>query len=89
MFRQADELPAADRAAALGEGLRRLAARYRSETAPASFRVLVSPLVTWIWIGALIVIGGGLLSLWPAPAGAPRRARAAYSARVARELGRA
>ena len=89
VFRQADELPAADRAAALGEGLRRLAARYRGETAPASFRVLVSPLVTWIWIGALIVIGGGLLSLWPAPAGAPRRARAAYSARVARELGRA
>jgi cytochrome c-type biogenesis protein CcmF len=89
VFRQADELPATERAAALGEGLRRLAARYRSETAPASFRVLVSPLVTWIWIGALIVIGGGLLSLWPAPAGAPRRARAAYSARVARELGRA
>ncbi len=89
VFRQARDLPAAERAAALGEGLRRLAARYRGETAPASFRVLVSPLVTWIWIGALIVFGGGLLSLWPAPAGAPRRARAAYAARVARELGRA
>jgi cytochrome c-type biogenesis protein CcmF len=89
VFRRARDLPAADRAAALGEGLRRLAARYRGETAPASFRVLVSPLVTWIWIGAVIVVAGGLLSLWPAPAGAPRRARAAYAARVARELGRA
>jgi cytochrome c-type biogenesis protein CcmF len=89
VFRQARELPEAERAAALGEGLRRLAARYRGETAPASFRVLVSPLVTWIWIGALIVFGGGLLALWPAPAGARRRVSSAYGARVARELGRA
>jgi cytochrome c-type biogenesis protein CcmF len=74
---------------ALGEALRRLVARYRDGMAPASFRVLVSPLVTWIWIGALIVFGGGLLALWPAPAGATRRARTAYAARVARELGRA
>jgi cytochrome c-type biogenesis protein CcmF len=89
VFRQASELPAAERAAALGEALRRLVARYRDDTAPASFRVLVSPLVTWIWIGALIVFGGGLLALWPAPAGATLRARSAYAARVARELGRA
>jgi cytochrome c-type biogenesis protein CcmF len=89
VFRQARELPEAERAAALGEGLRRLVARYRGATAPASFRVLVSPLVTWIWIGAVIVFGGGLLALWPAPAGATRRARTAYAARVARELGRA
>jgi cytochrome c-type biogenesis protein CcmF len=89
VFRQARELPEAERAAALGEGLRRLAARYRGETALASFRVLVSPLVTWIWIGALIVFGGGLLALWPAPAGARRRVSSAYGARVARELGRA
>ena len=89
VFRQARQLPEAERAAALGEGLRRLAARYRGETDPASFRVLVSPLVTWIWIGAVIVFGGGLLALWPAPAGARRRAPTAYAARVARELGRA
>ena len=34
-------------------------------------------------------VRGGLITLWPAPAGAPRRARAAYAARLARELGRA
>ncbi len=35
------------------------------------FRVLVSPLVTWIWLGALVVFAGGLIALWPAPAGRP------------------
>ena len=66
-----------------------MVARYREETAPANFRVLVSPLVTWIWLGALIVFAGGLISLWPAPSGARRRATAGYAARLARELGRA
>jgi cytochrome c-type biogenesis protein CcmF len=70
-----------------------LAQRYRDQPPPATFRVLVSPLVTWIWIGALIVLGGALIALWPAPAGARRRAaaaaRAAYESRLASELGRA
>jgi cytochrome c-type biogenesis protein CcmF len=89
VFTQASSLPRAERAAALGEALRRMVARYRTETAPVTFRVLVSPLVTWVWLGALIVFGGGLIALWPAPAAARRRPRAGYAARVARELGRA
>jgi cytochrome c-type biogenesis protein CcmF len=89
VFRQAGSLPRSERAAALGEALRRMVARYRAEAAPATFRVLVSPLVTWIWLGALIVFTGGLIALWPVPAGAPRRVMAGYAARVARELGRA
>ena len=40
-------------------------------------------------VGALVVIGGALIALWPAPVAARRRARAGYAARVARELGRA
>jgi cytochrome c-type biogenesis protein CcmF len=66
-----------------------IAERYRSRTPPATFRIVASPLVTWIWIGALVVIGGALIALWPAPVAARRRARAGYAARVARELGRA
>jgi cytochrome c-type biogenesis protein CcmF len=66
-----------------------IAERYRTRTPPATFRVIASPLVTWIWIGALVVIGGALIALWPAPVAARRRARAGYAARVARELGRA
>ena len=89
VFSEAGSLPRAERAAALGEALRGMVARYRADAPPATFRVLVSPLVTWIWLGALIVFAGGLIALWPVPAGAPRRAMAGYAARVARELGRA
>jgi len=89
VFKRANSLPAADRAAALGEALQRLVAVYRTEGRPATFRVLVSPLVTWIWLGSLIVFAGGLLALWPAPARVRSRVRAGYAARAARALGRA
>jgi cytochrome c-type biogenesis protein CcmF len=89
VFTQARSLPQEERAVALGETLRRLVARYRDDPLPANFRVLASPLVSWIWIGALIVFGGGLITLWPVPAGARRRVTGAYAARLARELGRA
>jgi cytochrome c-type biogenesis protein CcmF len=89
VFRNAQELPAAERSAALGEALRRLVTRYRGDPAPASFRILESPLVSWIWLGALIVFLGGLVTIWPAPMGVRRRVAAAYSARLARDFGRA
>jgi cytochrome c-type biogenesis protein CcmF len=88
VFRQARSLPVEERQAALGEALRRMVDLYGRERAPARFRVLVSPMVTWIWLGALIVFTGGLVALWPAPA-ARRRAAASYAARVARGLSRA
>ena len=43
----------------------------------------------WIWIGGLIVLVGGLIAIWPAPAALRSRVRARYLARVAQELGRA
>jgi cytochrome c-type biogenesis protein CcmF len=89
VFRNADELPQAERSFLLGETLRRLVARYRSNESAVTFRVIVSPLVTWVWVGALVVFTGGLISLWPAPAGIRRRVASAYSARLGRELGRA
>jgi len=88
VFEQARSLPIGERQAALGEALRRLVTLYGTEQAPARFRVLVSPLVTWIWLGALVVFAGGLIALWPAPAGS-RRLASTYAARVARELSRA
>jgi cytochrome c-type biogenesis protein CcmF len=89
VFQAASALPAAERAAALGEALRRLVAGYPAAAPPATFRILVSPLVTWIWLGALIVFTGGLIAIWPLPSGAPRRATAAQAARLARDVGRA
>src|SRR4051794_39953480 len=90
VFRDAgDSLSPSARAIALATALRGLQERYTAAPPPATFRLLVSPLVSWIWLGALIVFAGGLICLWPAPAGAARPALAAYKARVARELQRA
>jgi cytochrome c-type biogenesis protein CcmF len=63
-----------------------LVARYISHPWPVDFLLIVSPLVTWIWLGALIIAGGGLIALWPVPALARRRSHALYAARLAREL---
>ncbi|MBA2346725.1 MAG: heme lyase CcmF/NrfE family subunit, partial [Solirubrobacterales bacterium] len=65
--------------------------RYIDAPPPATFRLIVSPMVTWIWLGALLTFLGALIALWPASHGdrAVSRARAGYQGRVARELGRA
>jgi cytochrome c-type biogenesis protein CcmF len=87
--RAAASLDRADQATLLGIAITRLVQRYREQPPPATFRLIASPMVAWIWIGGLIVFAGGLIALWPAPDAALRRARAGYAARVARELGRA
>jgi cytochrome c-type biogenesis protein CcmF len=51
-----------------------LAARYEVRPPPASFRLIVSPLVEWIWLGGAIAGLGGLIALWPAAAMARRPA---------------
>ncbi len=55
---------------------------------PAQFHFIVSPLVMWIWIGGLIVFGGGLIAIWPAPS-AVRRRVACAPARAPRTASRA
>jgi cytochrome c-type biogenesis protein CcmF len=49
---------------------------------PVQFTLLASPLVVWIWIGGLIVLGGGLVAIWPAPAAVRRRVQARHGAIV-------
>jgi cytochrome c-type biogenesis protein CcmF len=39
----------------------------------STFLLIVSPLVTWLWLGAIIAALGGLIALWPLPP--PRRRR--------------
>ena len=77
--------PAAE-ATALGTALRGLVDRYVADPPPATFRIITSPLVTWIWLGAIVVFGGALIALWPGTDAARRRAEARYAARVAEEL---
>ncbi|HMC49504.1 MAG TPA: hypothetical protein VKH20_02580, partial [Solirubrobacterales bacterium] len=43
-----------------------VAQTYLTDTAPATFKVIVNPLVTWLWIGGLIALAGALIAIWPA-----------------------
>jgi cytochrome c-type biogenesis protein CcmF len=36
-----------------------------ADTKVATFQVHVNPLVSWIWTGVLILIGGALIAMWP------------------------
>lgn len=65
-----------------------VARRFVTRPWPVDFRLIVWPMASWIWIGAIVTFVGGLLALWPAAAGARRRVTASYAARVARELAR-
>jgi hypothetical protein len=59
----------------------RIAKTYLTEGPPATFRVIVDPLVTWIWIGGLIALTGAGIALWPA-----RRGRRALTGAADPEL---
>ena len=90
---RASKLPAAQAQAALAplwqardRAITELVSRYVTHPWPVTFLFIVSPLVMWLWIGALIVIAGALIALWPAPALARLWARsAAHAGRLARE----
>lgn len=44
----------------------RIAQGYLAEGSAATFKVIVNPLVTWMWIGGLIALAGALIAIWPA-----------------------
>jgi len=62
----------------------RLARSYLDDEVAATFRVIVDPLVSWIWIGALIALSGALIAVWPAR-GARRRPAAATELEAQKE----
>jgi cytochrome c-type biogenesis protein CcmF len=66
-----------------------LAGIYQENPPPAAFRAIVSPFVSWIWIGGAIAVFGALLAAWPSPEARLRRVRSLYAARLGRELSRA
>jgi cytochrome c-type biogenesis protein CcmF len=72
--------PPAARAQALSQlfqlrdlAIRGLTQRFISHPWAATFLFIVSPLVTWLWLGAILAAIGGLIALWPLPP--PRRRR--------------
>ncbi len=66
-----------------------IAKSYLSDSSTATFRVIVNPLVTWMWIGGLIAMAGALIAIWPTPGGRRRRVAGFEAARVGRGLSRA
>jgi cytochrome c-type biogenesis protein CcmF len=70
-------LPSEDGLVAIGY----LARAYLQHPPPAQFHLIVSPLVMWIWIGGLIVVGGGLIAIWPT--GEALRRRVSLGVRLA------
>jgi cytochrome c-type biogenesis protein CcmF len=66
-----------------------IAKSYAHDPPPANFRMIVSPMVAFIWIGGLIAVGGALIALWPGAETRRRAVRSVYAAKVARELSRA
>jgi cytochrome c-type biogenesis protein CcmF len=65
-----------------------LAQLYGERPTSVTFQVIVSPLVTWIWIGAILMALGALLAMWPTRDRSERRVRGRNAARVAQDLGR-
>ena len=78
-------LPPEDALVAIGY----LARAYLRHPPPAQFHLIVSPLVMWIWIGGLIVFGGGVIAIWPAPSAVRRRVAMRSRARASHGLARA
>jgi cytochrome c-type biogenesis protein CcmF len=81
-----DQLTPEQRNEFLAEALKGLTAGYADNPPPATFRLLISPLVTWIWVGAFVILFGALIAIWPSPRGMVRAVSAAYAARVGREV---
>jgi cytochrome c-type biogenesis protein CcmF len=43
----------------------RIAKSFLHDRVAATFKVIINPLVTWMWIGGLIALAGALIALWP------------------------
>src|SRR3954470_21162031 len=66
-----------------------IAKSYAHDPPAANFRMIVSPMVSFIWIGGLIAVFGALIALWPGAETRRRAVRSVYAAKLARELSRA
>jgi cytochrome c-type biogenesis protein CcmF len=99
LLTRVSKLPAGERQTAFATALARsdfwaardravegIAGQYLKHSYPVQFLLIVSPLVTWLWTGALIVFLGGLISLVPPALLARRRSPVAEPRVAVREL---
>ena len=66
-----------------------IAKSYAKNPPPANFRMIVSPMVAFIWLGGLIAVFGALIAIWPGAETRRRAVHSVYAAKLARELSRA
>jgi cytochrome c-type biogenesis protein CcmF len=66
-----------------------IAKSYAHDPPAANFRMIVSPMVSFIWIGGLIAVLGALIAVWPGAETRRRAVHSVYAAKLARELSRA
>ena len=85
LIRPPRSLPPAQRASQLNTifqlrdvAINDVAQRFVSHPWASTFLIEVSPLVMWLWIGAIIAALGGLIALWPVP----RRSRRGAAVRA-------
>jgi cytochrome c-type biogenesis protein CcmF len=53
-------------------------------TEEAVYRFTINPLVLWVWLGGVVLVIGGLVTMWPGGGtGAPRRSQAGYEVQLA------
>ena len=38
---------------------------YDSDTKEAYFKIMINPLVNWVWIGGIMIVLGSLFAFWP------------------------
>ncbi len=63
-----------------------IADAYAKNPPAATFRVIWDPLVIWVWIGGIFVVGGALFAVWPTSA-SRQRAEIAKAAKAAKQAG--
>lgn len=71
------------------EAVVKIVNQYVTHPSRVEFLFIVSPLVSWLWAGAIIIAVGGLIALWPLPLPLRRRSPAVQRAQQplpAREL---
>jgi cytochrome c-type biogenesis protein CcmF len=67
----------------------KIAQSYANNPPAANFRMIVSPMVAFIWIGGVIAVLGALIAIWPGAETRRRAVHSVYAAKLARELSRA
>ncbi len=54
-----------DRYSTLGRDVYVSLLEYSSETGEANIEVFINPLISWLWIGGIVMTIGGIVAIWP------------------------